>query len=350
MKAITIFGPNDARMVDEPRPEVGPRDALVRVAYSGVCGTDLAILSGEMGLVKDGSIKYPVRIGHEWSGVVEELGSEVTRFRKGDRVVSETAVTCGVCPACQRGDYGKCRATRSLGTINHWPGSFAEYMLMPERHLYKLGDSIPLDEAALIEPACVALAGATKIDFSSRPSVLVIGTGAIGLAAVALCKAYGSPLVMLSGRKESKLEAGRAMGADAVVNASREEVAAFVKERTGGRGADAILETSGNPAVIGSLPSLAAQRAVVPLIGFYERKIDGFDIDAFVSREIRLMGIMGEFFLVPKVIELLAAKRLSLRPVITHRFPFDKTIEAMMTAQDKAETKIKMLAEIAGGR
>lgn len=349
MKAITIFGPGDARMLEVDRPAAGPGEALVRVAYTGICGTDLAIYSGEMSLVKSGALTYPVRIGHEWSGVVEAVGEGVVGFKPGDRVVSESGVSCGTCAACLAGDYAACRNAKSVGTINHWPGAFAEYMLMPVRHLYRLADGVGLDEAALIEPATVAYAGICDIDFSREPSVLVIGTGAIGLAAAGICKALGASTVLLSGRKDSKLEVGRSMGADAVVNASKEDVAAFVMERTRGKGAEVIVETSGNPAVIGEIPRLAAQRAVVPLIGFYERKIDGFDIDAFVFKEIRLQGILGKFFLVPKVIELLATGRLRLKPAITHRFPFDGAIGAMRSADERADTKIKMLVELAGG-
>jgi 2-desacetyl-2-hydroxyethyl bacteriochlorophyllide A dehydrogenase len=349
MKAITIFGPNEIRMVETATPRPGPDEALVRVAYCGICGTDLAILGGEMSLVKSGAIKYPVRIGHEWSGIVEEVGAKVRRIRPGDRVVSESGVSCGTCPACLAGNYGGCRNARSVGTVNAWPGAFAEYMLMPERHLYALPEGIGLDEAALIEPATIALAGVDKIDFSSRPSVLVIGTGVIGLAAVALCRSFGASKVLLSGRKPSKLAIGRAMGADATINASSEGLLSFVMEQTGGLGVNAIIETSGNAAVIDSLPGIAAQKAVVPLIGFYEKKIDGFDIDAFVFKEIVLRGILGEYFIVPKVIELLAAGKLGLRETITHRFAFGEAVQAMLTAGERADTRIKMLVEIGGG-
>ena len=349
MKAITIFGPNDIRMTETERPRPGPDEALVRVAYCGICGTDLAILGGEMSLVKSGAIKYPVRIGHEWSGVVEEVGAKVRRIKLGDRVVSESGVSCGTCPACLAGNYGGCKNGRSVGTIDTWPGAFAEYMLMPERHLYKVADGIELDEAALIEPATVAFAGVGKIDFSPHPSVLVIGTGAIGLAAVGLCQSFGASKVLLSGRKPSKLAIGRKMGADAAVNATTEDVHSFVMDHTGGHGVNAIVETSGNPSVINSLPGLAATGAVIPLIGFYERGIDNFDIDGFVYKAITLQGILGEYFQVPKVIDLIAAGKLRMKDTITHRYPFDQAIHAMKTAGERADTKIKMLVELAGG-
>jgi L-iditol 2-dehydrogenase len=350
MRAITVYGPNDARMEEVPRPTIGPRDTLVRVACFGICGTDISILSGDSNLIRQGLIKYPVRIGHEWSGIVEEVGSQVTRFKSGDRVVSETAVSCGECEACQKGDFGKCREVKSLGTVNHWPGCFADYMLMPERHLYKLPDGIPLDVGALIEPSCVALAGMRRIDFSAKPTLLVVGTGAIGLAAVALCRHFGASKVLLSGRKASKLAVGLEMGADAVVNATTDDVGAFVADQTLSRGVDAIIETSGNVSVFEGMAGLAAPKAVVSLVGFYERPIAALDIDSFVFKEIMLQGIMGEWFLVSKMIEILASGKVDLKPIITHRFGFDDAIGAMKTAGERAGTKIKMLVEMSGGR
>lgn len=105
MKAIIVNEPCDIRMVDVKKPQTGSNDVLIKVAYSGICGTDLAILGGDMSFVRDGLIKYPVRIGHEWSGIVEEFGEDVKGFKKGDRVVADNAVSCGQCGQCENGSY-----------------------------------------------------------------------------------------------------------------------------------------------------------------------------------------------------------------------------------------------------
>jgi L-iditol 2-dehydrogenase len=346
MKAIVIESPGNIRMVETPKPVIGPGDVLTRVAWAGICGTDLAILSGNMSLIREGLITYPVRIGHEWSGIVEQVGSGVTRFTPGDRVVSDTAVTCGTCEYCLRGELGKCQNGRSLGTVNHWPGSFAEYMLIPERHMHALPDSIDLDEAALIEPASIALAGVQKIGITPSTSVLIVGTGPIGLAALALVKSKGAGRVLLSGRKPSKLAVGKAMGADAVVNVTEEDLAGFVKKHTAGKGVDSVLETSGNIQTVSQCLSVVAQRGIIALIGFFETALNGFNIDALVFKEVQLQGIMGEFGLAEQVIEIMAQRKMSLKPLITHRIPFDAAINAMKTANEKSETKIKMLVEV----
>jgi 2-desacetyl-2-hydroxyethyl bacteriochlorophyllide A dehydrogenase len=346
MKAIVIESPGSIRMIETARPSVGPGDVLTRVAWSGICGTDLAILSGDMSLVREGLITYPVRIGHEWSGIVEQVGKEVKGFKPGDRVVSDTAVTCGACEHCLRGELGKCQKCRSLGTVNHWPGSFAEYMLIPERHMHALADSIDLDEAALIEPATIALSGVQKIGITPFTSVLIVGTGAIGLAALALVKSKGAGRVLLSGRKPRKLAVGKAMGADAVVDVTKEDLAGFVMENTAGKGVDAVLETSGNIETISQCLNVVAHRGTIALIGFFETTLNGFNIDTLVFKEVQMRGIMGEFGLAEQVIDIMARQKMSLKPLITHRIPFDKAIEAMKTANEKNETRIKMLVEM----
>ncbi len=348
MKAIVVTGPGDVRMIETDRPVAGPGDVLVKVAYSGICGTDLSIASGDTSLVKEGLIRYPVRIGHEWSGVVETAGENVKDFMPGDRVTGDPAVSCGVCGHCRSGDYPLCEHLRSVGTINCWDGSFAEYMLMPSRHLHKLPGDTGLDEAALIEPATVALAGVKKLNITSDSTVLVMGTGAIGLAAVALAKNAGAKRVLLCGRKQPKLAIGKRMGADAVVNVTTDSLQEFVFQNTDGKGVNAVLETSGAVETISQCLQVTARAGTVALVGFYEAKLDGFDIDRVVTGEIQLRGIMGEFGLVEEVITILRTGALDLKPLITHRLAFEEAVEALRPAGGRNDTRIKMLVKIAG--
>jgi len=348
LKAFRIDAPGEVNLIDTPIPEMKPDETLVRVAYAGLCATDLAILSGDMSLIRNGSIRYPVRFGHEWSGVVEKVGSAVTEFKPGDRVISETAVTCGICEACKNRQWSKCENTRSLGTVNCWDGAFADYMVMPERHLYKLPDNISLQEGALIEPSCIALAGIKKLHIGPGKTVLVIGTGAIGLASVALAKYFGADTVILSGRKDGKLEVGRTMGADICINTTRESMEDMVAQLTNGKGADVIVETSGNIKLIPDVLRMAGNGAFIGLIGFYEREVPSFAIDEIVMKSLSVRGVMGEFELPGELLDILATGKMQLKPMISHVIPFEKTAEVMYHANDYVDTKIKILAEVAG--
>lgn len=348
MKAFIIQKPGLIEMAELPQIQLPPDEALVRVSYSGICATDLAILSGDMSLVRNGSIRYPVRFGHEWSGVIEAVGSDVTDFAPGDRVISENGIACGTCEACQKKEWSKCRNGRSLGTINCWDGSFAEYMHMPVRHLYKVPETISMKEAALIEPACIALAGIKKAQIQPGKTVLVTGTGAIGLASVALAKYYGADKVLLCGRKDNKLAIGRTMGADVCINTVTESLEDIVRNETGGNGADAIIETSGNISLISEVLHLAANKGHIGLIGFYERTVPDFEIDEIVMKSLVVSGVMGEFGMPGEVLDILSTGKIDLSPMITHIIPFEETANVMNHISDYGDSKIKILAEIGG--
>ena len=348
MRAYTISFPGEVSCQNVPKPVPAPDEALVRVAYSGLSTQDLAILSGDMTLVRNGSIRYPVRFGHEWSGIVESVGKNVTNLAPGDRVVSDSGVTCGKCDACLRKQWHKCENTYSLGISNCWDGSFAEYMHMPERHLYKLPASVSLMEAALVEPACIALAGVKKADIGPGKTVLVMGTGAIGLAAVALAKYYGADKVLLGGRTEEKLAVGRTMGADGCVNTRKTNVVGLVQKETAGKGVDAVIETSGNVAVIPDILAAAAPGAQISLIGFYEKGVPDFPIDDIVTKSLWVGGVMGEFGTPAEVLEILKTGKLDLKPLITHVIPFGRTAD-VMTNISQYRDRIKIMVKIAGG-
>ncbi|MDR3644691.1 MAG: alcohol dehydrogenase catalytic domain-containing protein [Clostridia bacterium] len=346
MKALVIEAPGKAKFFEAEKPTVRPGDVLCRVVNAGICGTDLSIFSGDMNLVREGIIKYPVRIGHEWSGIVEEIGSAVTKFKPGDKVVSDTAVTCGVCEHCLKGEYEQCEDWRAIGTIKCWNGSFAEYILIPDRHLFKIPDGVRMDDAALTEPMTIALSGIKAAKVKKGDSVLVIGTGAIGLSAVALAKYYGASTVIVSGRKPFKLDVAKKVGADVTVNSTQEDLVEGVMKATDGKGVDVIVETSGDEKLLNQCVAAAKQHGMINLIGFFESKLDGFDIAQFMTKNLNLSCGMGAYGLAAEIVEILATGKIDVHPLITHRFVFDETIDAMKTAGEKNATKIKMMVEI----
>ncbi|MHB8277236.1 MAG: zinc-dependent alcohol dehydrogenase [Candidatus Humimicrobiaceae bacterium] len=347
MKALVITAPGEIQIIETDKPKAGPKDVVVKVVYSGICGTDISILKGELSFIRDGLIKYPVRIGHEWSGIVSEVGDEVKDFKPGDRVVGDAGVSCGKCEHCLNGRYELCEYVKSVGTINTWDGSFAEYILMPFWHLHKLPDNISLEEASLIEPCTIALHGLKESNINRTSNVLVVGTGAIGLAAVSMVKIMGAARVLLSGRKPFKLDTGKAMGADDVVNVTNEELKDFIMRHTNGKGINIIIETSGNIETINNCMEIIAPNGIFCLIGFYEAYLNNFNIDKLVVTGIQVKGIAGSVGLIPEIISMMASGKLNVKPMITHRFKFSQAVEAIKTAREKNDAKIKMLIEMA---
>jgi len=179
-------------------------------------------------------------------------------------------------------------------------------------------------------------------------TVLIIGTGAIGLASVALARYYGAKKIILCGRKDNKLEIGRAMGADVCINTTAEDMEEAVRREADGKGADSVIETSGFVGLIPQVLRLAAYGGYVGLIGFYERTVPTFEIDEIVMKALSVRGIMGEFGMPGEVLDILSTGKVDLKPMITHIFPFDETDQVMQNAAQYGDTKIKMLAQIAG--
>jgi len=348
MRALQIEGPGIVREISVSIPEIKEDEVLVRVAYSGICATDYEILGGEMSLVKEGLIRYPVRFGHEWTGVVEKVGAKVTRFVPGDRVLSDSGVTCGHCDACAEGRWADCPNSRSVGTVNCWDGSFAEYMYFPERHLYKLPENMDMMESALIEPSCIAYEGLKKGGDLQGKTIVIVGTGAIGMTAVAMSRTMKPGKVILAGRTDGKLEIGKQLGADIVVNVKKEDLAERVRRETDGRGAHFVLETSGNIATVTDCVQLARYGGAVGFIGFYDRPVDGFPIDAVVSRELTVSGVMGHFGTPGEVIRLLENNHIDFKPIISHVLSFDEAIDAMLHPERLPGDRIKIMVKVAG--
>jgi len=345
MQAERIFGPMDLRVVDVPVPELGPHDVLCRVVRSGVCGTDYVIYTGEFRYVKNGGITFPMTPGHEWSGVVAEVGSDVRHVSPGDRVVGDTAVACGNCNECLVGDYFLCTAARAVGTINAWDGAYAQYMMMPERHLFRLPDSVSFDNGAMVEPAATALLSVVKAGVSIGDTVLVQGSGPIGIAAAKLAKLSGASKVVLTGRKDFKLEKALALGIDAVVNTGRESVAEAIVRHTGESKVDCAIEAAGSVELLKETIPLVRPEGTIAVVAFYERIIEQFDIDELVFSDVTLRPVSGSLGMYKRVLRLMASGMLDLTSLITGRYPLLQAQKAMGDIRDHNETRIKIMLE-----
>ena len=344
MKAITVYGPRDARMETVPKPEATGDMVVAKVCRTGVCATDQSIYTGESSFVRSGEIKYPCRFGHEWAGIVEAVGPDVKRFKVGDRVYADNFVTCGVCEACKRKDYANCRATRSVGTVNTWDGCYAEYMQMPERHVYPLPDELSMDEGALIEPASIAYDAFRGVNLTQNDTAVIFGTGAIGMVAVWLAKYYGAGEVILVGRTDEKLKIALQIGADHVINGKNEDAVAKIKELSlGKKGANLVVETSGSASALRDSIACAARYSRISVVSFYEKNVDDLPIDKLVQEHISMIGAAGRAGNSPAVCEIMRKNPVKLTPVFTQHIPFQNALDIFENAQTYHKTKIKAI-------
>lgn len=346
MKALSVISQNKIQMQNVSEPILKKDEILCRVVYSGICGTDLVIFTGETNFVKDGLIKYPVRIGHEWSGYVEKIGTAVTNFKKGDRVVSDNGISCRECEACLRGDIEHCEHSRSVGTIDCWEGSFAEYIVIPECHLYHLPDSINYKKGAMIEPLTIAYAGMTKYPVDSKTTVAVIGTGPIGMSALAIAERMGAKTIICIGRTDEKLEIAKKLGATHTININKTDTLKEIADITFGTGVDFTVETSGASSTVQQAIDITRTRGFIAMIGFYENNIDNLIINRLVTKGLTMRGIMGEIGIVPPIIKYITESGLDLEPMVTRILDFNDTVSYFENHQETHKKDIKVLVKI----
>lgn len=326
MKVLIANGNSRAEIVSMPLPSITENTVLVKVYYCGICGTDQDLFSGQCSFVENGQVSYPLRLGHEWSGIVEQVGANVVNFKPGDYVVGDNAITCGVCESCQKGDYTHCHHMLNVGTINPvYDGAFCEYYLIPEHHLHKIPSGISLKEASLAEPLSVAYGGIKRMNITEASTVAVIGSGCIGMSAVVLAKCLGAKQVFMIARNKAKLETAKRLGA-IPINISEDDAAEMINKMTNGKGADFVLECSGAKGTFSQAIRLAAFKGVVSLIGFYEYKEIDVDIDSIVSKALHLFGVMGEMDNMSGALTMLEKYKPDLLPIITDELIFDDCI------------------------
>lgn len=345
MKAITVYGPYDARMENVPKPEATGDMLVIKVKRTGVCATDYSIFTGESSFIRSGEIKFPCRFGHEYSGIVEAVGPDVKDFRPGDRIYTENFVSCGVCQACRRGDYMGCPKILSVGTVNCWDGCYAEYMQMPERHVYHLPNELSLDEGALIEPASIAYDAFKGVTLSEKDTAVVYGNGAIGMIAAWLAKYYGAGQVIVVGRNNEKLKRALAVGADAVINNKEIDATARIMELTGGKGANLIVETSGSVQALRDSLNALAKYGRISIVSFYERELDAIPIDPLVLGCKSIVGAAGCYGNAPAVCEIMRKNPIKLTPVISHHIPFEKCLDVFENEKNYHNEKIKIMID-----
>ncbi len=340
MKALVSNGYYRGELTSVPVPDISPNSVLVKVCYCGICGTDQDLFSSECSFAENGQITYPARLGHEWSGIVEDVGSNVTEFKKGDKVVGDNAVCCGECEACKSGDYAQCTHLLNVGTIDPaYPGSFAEYYVVPKWHVHKIPQYLSLKEASLAEPFSVAYGGIKRMNITNESVVAVIGTGCIGMAAVVLSKLLGAKKVIMFGLNSEKLKIAKTLGAE-TLNTKACDVRTEIDKYTDGKGADFVFECSGAANTFNQAISIAGHKATIALIGFYANKENNVNIDTIVSKALTLFGVMGAIGDMAGVLEILDKHPVNLLPIITEEIPFEDCLKGFVRKNYKNAIKL----------
>ena len=341
MKAVVKAGPGPGLEIrDVPVPAVGPGEVLIRVRRAGVCGTDLHIW--EWDAWARGRMRPPVTVGHEFVGDVVELGSGVTELKVGERVSCESHIVCGHCIACRTGNAHVCENTRILGVdVN---GGWAEYVAVPASNAWRAPSNVSIEVQGIMEPLGNAVHTAFAGDLSTC-RIAVTGCGPIGLFAVGVAKAAGAAQVIASDVSPYRLDLAKKMNADAVIDPSKQDFVERVRELTGGRMLDGVLEMSGNPnAIRGALGALRSGGRLSQL-GLISEPLALDWTQLLIFKGITLHGIIGRRMYQTwyQMDGLLRSGRLDLRPAITHVMPMEKVADAIALLRSGQAGKVVLV-------
>ncbi len=304
MRAFVITGPSRAEVRKLARPEPKPGEVVVNVERVGVCGTDVEFYTGEMAYLHTGQAEYPIRIGHEWSGVVAAAGNGVDPVWVGRRVTADTMLGCGSCDRCRNGRQHLCSDRYEIGIRNGWPGALAEQLAVPARALVPLPDAVGPMAGAMVEPGGNALRAVRGAGLASGERLLVMGPGAIGLLVAQIAAAQGID-VHLIGRSERSRDFARALGFDHV----------WTEETLPDLRWDAVIDASNAP----QLPALALDvvepgRRVV-YIGLAGRP-SLIDTRTVALKDVTAVGVLSASGGLEGIIDLYASGAVDPEPLV----------------------------------
>lgn len=301
MKSIVLKEPNKLLIENKEVSNVKDDELLIKIKYGGVCGSDLHAYKGESPFVK-----FPITLGHELVGYIEDNNGS-KGFQKGDMVLIDPVLNCGKCYACRNDRHNVCKDVKVFGA--HTDGGFQEYISVPKNNVYKVPEGVDPRLAALGEPLSVGFESTYRANVNSDDTVLVIGTGTIGLM-VSIVAKYKGATVIATDIDDSKLELAKKMGADHVINSQKEDLAKKINELTNNEGASVVIEAAGLPQTIKEAIYYSSAAGRVVILGIVDKDVP-ISISQLIKKEVDFLGSRLNNYMFGKVAKLLEEIDLS---------------------------------------
>lgn len=315
---------------NQPLPDVGPNDVLIKIVKSAICGTDLHIYKWDEWA--QSTIPVPMIVGHEYVGRIVKVGSEVEHLTEGQRVSGEGHIVCGYCRNCRAGKRHLCRNEKGVGV--HRQGSFAEYLSLPARNVFPIPDNISDELAAIFDPFGNAVHTALSFDMVGE-DVLITGAGPIGIMAVAICKHVGARHVVITDVNPYRLELAKKLGATRAVNVAEENLQDVMNDLGMVEGFDVGLEMSGVESAFQQMVELLNNGGKISLLGIPPGGKMDIDWNKVIFKGLVIKGVYGrEMFETWYKMAAMLQSGLDISPVITHKFPikdYQKGFDAMLS-------------------
>jgi len=319
MKALVLTAPSRFELLDVPVPSVGEGDVLVAVKACGICGSDVHGMDGSTGRRIP-----PIIMGHEAAGVIAAVGATVTGWAVGDRVTFDSTISCGQCGYCRTGRVNLCDNRRVLGVScaeYQQDGAFAEFVAVPRHILYRLPEGMPFERAAMVEAVSIAMHAVQRASPHPGEWAVVVGAGTIGLLAVQVLRTSGCT-VLAADIDAERLELAGRLGAHGTLRVGQDDVAAAVRERTGGAGADVAIEAVGLDATVQLAIDCLRKGGRLALVGNLVPRAT-LPLQAVVTRELTLAGSCASAGEYPACLDLIASGKVKVEPLISAVAPLE---------------------------
>ncbi len=338
MKALVKSKPERGIwMEDVAEPTLGPNDVMIKIKKTAICGTDIHIYNWDEWANE--VVPVPLTVGHEFVGIIVDLGSEVRGLKVGDRVSAEGHISCGYCRNCRAGRRHMCRNNVSIGYMT--TGCFAEYLAMPAVNVYPIPDSIPDNQAAILDPFGNATHTALAYSVVGE-DVLITGAGPVGIMAVAVARHVGARHIVITDVNDYRLGLAKAMGASITLNVTKGTLKEAMDKLGMKEGFDVGMEMSGNPKAFSDMLDHMNHAGKIAQLGFLPRETQT-NWNQFIMKGLQMKGIYGRemFETWYKMISMLQSG-LDISPIITHEFHIDEYQKAFDTMLSGNSGKVVM--------
>lgn len=343
MKVAVMLGIGKMGFEERDIPQPKDDEVLVKLEYVGICGSDLHYY--ESGAIGDYVVKPPFVLGHEPGGTVVEVGKNVTHLKVGDRVALEPGKTCGHCEFCKTGRYNLCPDVVFFATPPV-DGVFQEYVAHEAGLCFKLPDNVSTMEGALIEPLAVGFHAARQGGAQAGQVAVVTGAGCIGLVSMMALKAMGVSKVYSVDVMDKRLDKALELGADGVINGSREDAVKKVMELTGGMGCDLVIETAGTEITTRQAVQMTKKGATIVLVGYSKTGEIKIPISLALDKELTFKTVFRYRHIYPMAIDAVASGRVNLKGIVTNEFALDDIQEAMDESVNNKADIVKAVVKI----
>ncbi|MBZ5486531.1 Zn-dependent oxidoreductase [Halomonas aquamarina] len=338
MKAFQVNAPHDFKVADVDVPTPAAGEVLVRVAFAGICGSDMHIIHGDNAFVR-----FPRITGHEFAGVVETLGEGVDGVSAGDRVCVDPVISCGTCYPCRIGRPNVCSALEVIGV--HRNGGFEEFVAVPAANVHPVPEHIGLDAAALVEPYTIAANVLDRMQPHPGDRLLILGAGMIGMTILQMARAKGIDEIIVTDVIDERLTAAKALGATHVFNSRTQDVEQEILALTEGEGVPLIADAACVPALLPQMLRLASPAGRIGLLGFSTQPSDLVQLEV-IKKELTLVGSRLNNRKFPEVLALMASGKLDPLALVSHRLPLTEMPDAIDMLDHRPEEARKVLIQV----